>query len=79
MPKQYLKGQDVLDDGSARYMASFVDLNDDGQKEVIVHVISQSLCRDGKLPKAGSCLYAVLGQHRKPNFHHPTCYSLTKR
>lgn len=48
--KQYLKEQDVEDDGSARYIASFVDLNDDGKKEVIVHVISQSLCGTGGCP-----------------------------
>jgi len=51
VPKQYLKGQDVLDDGSARYMASFVDLNDDGKKEVIVHVISESLCGTESCPR----------------------------
>jgi hypothetical protein len=31
-------------------MFSFVDLNDDGEKEVIVHVISQSVCGTGGCP-----------------------------
>jgi len=48
--KQYLKQQDVENEGSTRYIASFVDLNDDGKKEVIVHVIAQSLCGTGGCP-----------------------------
>jgi hypothetical protein len=48
--KQYLKDQGVENDSSARYMSSFVDLNDDGKKEVIVHVISQSVCGTGGCP-----------------------------
>jgi hypothetical protein len=52
--KQYLKDQDVEDDGTARYIPAFVDLNDDGTDEVIVHVIGQSLCG------TGGCLTLVL-------------------
>jgi len=48
--KHYLKDQGVENDSSARYMSSFVDLNDDGKKEVIVHVISQSVCGTGGCP-----------------------------
>lgn len=48
--KQYLKDQGVENDNSARYMYSFVDLNDDGKKEVIVHVMSQSVCGTGGCP-----------------------------
>jgi hypothetical protein len=48
--KQYLKEQEVENDGSTRYMASFIDLNDDGKKEVIVHIIAQSLCGTGGCP-----------------------------
>ena len=45
--KQYLKQKGVENDGSTRYIASFVDLNDDGKKEVIVYVIGQSFCGTG--------------------------------
>ncbi len=48
--KQYLKEQGVEDYTSARYIASFVDLNDDGKKEVVIHVVSQSLCGTGGCP-----------------------------
>src|ERR1043166_9819232 len=48
--KQYLRQQDVENDGSTRYIASFVDLDDDGKKEVIVHVIAPSLCGTGGCP-----------------------------
>jgi hypothetical protein len=48
--KQYLKDQDVENDSPTRYIAAFVDLNDDGKKEVIVHLISQSLCGTGGCP-----------------------------
>lgn len=48
--KQYLKEQDAENDGSTRYIASFVDLNDDGKKEVVVYVIAQSLCGTGGCP-----------------------------
>jgi len=48
--RQYLRDQDVENDSSVRYIAAFVDLNDDGKKEIIVHVISQSLCGTGGCP-----------------------------
>jgi hypothetical protein len=48
--KQYLKDQDVENDGTVRYVPAFVDLNDDGVKEVIVHVMCQSLCGTGGCP-----------------------------
>jgi len=48
--KQYLKDQDVEDDGTARYIPAFVDLNGDGAEEVIVHIVSQSLCGTGGCP-----------------------------
>src|SRR5438067_7538822 len=48
--KENLKDQVVENDSSARYTYSFVDLNDDGKKEVIVHVISQSVCGTGGCP-----------------------------
>lgn len=48
--RQYLKDQDVEDRNSVRYIPAFVDLNDDGVKEVIVHVMCRSLCGTGGCP-----------------------------
>ena len=48
--KQYLKDQGAEDDGTARYIPAFVDLNNDGTDEVIVHVLAQSLCGTGGCP-----------------------------
>lgn len=48
--QQYLKDQDVENDGTVRYVPAFVDLNDDGAEEVIVHIISPSLCGTGGCP-----------------------------
>jgi hypothetical protein len=48
--KSYLRDQDVEDNAPVRYVAAFVDLNDDGVKEVIVHVTCQSLCGTGGCP-----------------------------
>jgi hypothetical protein len=76
--KRYLKQQDVENEGSTRYIASFVDLNDDGKKEVIVHVIAQSLCGTGRLSHVDSGPSAVLIQHRRPNFCHSSPDSRTE-
>lgn len=51
---QYLKEHDIENASSARYMSALVDLNDDGKEEVVVYVISQSLCG------TGGCLTLVL-------------------
>ena len=48
--KQYLKDQGVENDATVRYISAFVDLNDDGVEEVIVHVMCQSLCGTGGCP-----------------------------
>jgi hypothetical protein len=48
--RQYLKDHDVENDIPVRYVTAFVDLNDDGVKEVIVHLISQSVCGTGGCP-----------------------------
>jgi hypothetical protein len=48
--RQYLNDQDVENGGTVRYIAAFDDLNDDGMKEVIVHVMCQSLCGTGGCP-----------------------------
>jgi hypothetical protein len=48
--RQYVKDQDVEHENTVRYVAAFVDLNDDGVKEVIVHVMCQSLCGTGGCP-----------------------------
>ena len=63
--KRYLKEQDVESDSSTRYIASFIDLNDDGKKEVIVHVIAQGLCGTGGCPTLCSGPSAILLQHRR--------------
>ncbi len=46
--REYLKEQDV--DTATRYVSVFVDLNDDGKQEIIVYVLSQSLCGTGGCP-----------------------------
>lgn len=48
--KKYLKEEDVADDSMVRYVAAFIDLNDDGVKEVIVHIFAQNLCGTGGCP-----------------------------
>jgi hypothetical protein len=40
--RQYLKDQDVESDGTVRYVVASVDLNGDGVKEVIVHVMCRA-------------------------------------
>lgn len=48
--KQYLKNQNAEDYGPVRYIPVFVDLNDDGVNEIILHVMSQGLCGTGGCP-----------------------------
>jgi hypothetical protein len=48
--RQYLKEHDVESDGTVRYVVASVDLNGDGVKELIVHVMCQSLCGTGGCP-----------------------------
>ena len=48
--KEYLQEQGVENDNTTRYVSAFVDLNDDGTKEVIVHLTCQSLCGTGGCP-----------------------------
>src|SRR5882672_6464822 len=45
--RQYLKDQGVESDSTVRYVVASVDLNGDGVKEVIVHLMCQSLCGTG--------------------------------
>lgn len=45
--REYLQEHDLKQDPTTRYFSAFVDLNNDGVKEVIVFIMGQTICGTG--------------------------------